>query len=227
MITSLAELAPLLAPIAEPRLTWYGPDGERVDLSGRVLANWFVKAANFCALEADLGPGDALWLDLPGHWRTLVWAVGAWTCGARVVVDGADADAVVTATPDERTTAPDVQVVIALPALAMSVSGPLPADALDGVSGLTAQPDDLIVPAQADPAAPALGGASHAELLAGDDAPVASPAERVLLAAPEPGELLTMAPALFARGASIVVASDHHGTADLVAIRAAEGVTVG
>ncbi len=29
-----------------PRLTWYGADGERVELSARVLENWVAKTAN-------------------------------------------------------------------------------------------------------------------------------------------------------------------------------------
>lgn len=231
MITTLAGLAPLLAPATTPRLTWYGPEAERVDLSGRVLANWFVKAANLCALEADLAPGDRLWLDLPAHWRTLVWATGAWTCGAQVVLTDSGADAVVTASPDERTAAADTQVVIALPALAMRLPAPPPPDAIDGAAELTSQPDQLAIPAAADPQAPALGALSHAEVLAGAGAANPFPAEsgpgaRVLLHAPTALELLTTAPALWARGASLVlVGSEHSG--DLDRIRAAEGVSVG
>ena len=40
-----------------PALTWYGPDGERVELSQRVLANWVTKAMN---LLTDVVYG---WLD--------------------------------------------------------------------------------------------------------------------------------------------------------------------
>src|SRR5690625_7671347 len=64
-----------------PSLTWYGPDAERVELSGRVLANWVTKAANLLADEADVTPGALVQLDLPMHWRTAVWALAVWACG--------------------------------------------------------------------------------------------------------------------------------------------------
>ena len=42
-----------------PRLTWYGPDGERVELSAKVLDNWVAKTANLLVDELDAGPGSA------------------------------------------------------------------------------------------------------------------------------------------------------------------------
>ena len=56
-----------------PRLTWYGPDSERVELSGRVLENWVAKTANYLVDELDAEPGSAVAVDLPVHWRSLVW----------------------------------------------------------------------------------------------------------------------------------------------------------
>jgi acyl-CoA synthetase (AMP-forming)/AMP-acid ligase II len=79
-------LARLLADGARPRLTWYGADEERVELSGRVLANWVVKATNLLTEEGDVGPGSRVVLDLPVHWRTPVWALAAWLAGAHVVL---------------------------------------------------------------------------------------------------------------------------------------------
>src|SRR5690625_2572400 len=76
----------------EPALTWYGPDGERVELSQRVLANWVTKAINLLSDEADTAPGSAVGLDLPMHWRTLVWALAAWGCGATVTLPAEDLD---------------------------------------------------------------------------------------------------------------------------------------
>lgn len=71
---------------SRPRLTWYGPESERVELSGRVLANWVVKAANLLGEEADVERDSRVLLDLPVHWRTLVWAAGTWTAGGQVLL---------------------------------------------------------------------------------------------------------------------------------------------
>lgn len=78
---------------ARPRLTWYGPDDERVELSGRVLANWVVKATNLLLAEGDVGPGSRVLLDLPVHWRTPVWALATWLCGAEAVLPAVEDEA--------------------------------------------------------------------------------------------------------------------------------------
>lgn len=74
----------------QPRLTWYGADDERVELSGRVLANWVTKAANLLTEEADVSPGSRVLLDLPLHWRAAVWALATWTAGGEVVLPGTE-----------------------------------------------------------------------------------------------------------------------------------------
>ncbi|MFC7405068.1 TIGR03089 family protein [Georgenia alba] len=152
-------LASFAAAGTLPRLTWYaaGPDGdERVELSGRVLANWVTKAANLLVTEADSGPGTAVVLDLPVHWRTVVWALASWTTGARLAVVPDDAaDVVVTAAPEA---APDADLLLAvpLPALAMSWDGPvLPPGAVDAAAETLGQADVLgpvRTPAGEDPA---------------------------------------------------------------------------
>ena len=86
-----------------PRLTCYddtpGPaQGERVELSARVLANWVAKAGNLLQDDLDGAPATTVGLDRPAHWRAFYWALAAWSCGATVVVgNGADtSDTVVT-----------------------------------------------------------------------------------------------------------------------------------
>ena len=64
-----------------PRLTWYGPDAERVELSGRVLDNWVAKTSNLLQDELDAEPGMRLRLDLPAHWKSVIWALAAWQLG--------------------------------------------------------------------------------------------------------------------------------------------------
>lgn len=132
-----------------PRLTWYGPDSERVELSGRVLDNWVAKTTNFLVEELDAAPSVTVGLDLPAHWRALCWALAAWQCGATVVFastannndDGGSPsahsawpavslDVVATADP---TGAPagDLQVAVALGALELRWRGDLPVGTID------------------------------------------------------------------------------------------------
>jgi uncharacterized protein (TIGR03089 family) len=132
-----------------PRLTWYGEEGERIELSGRVLANWVTKAANLLTDECGTGVGDRLLLDLPAHWRLLVWACAGRALGAEVEVEVAeagdaaadsDADVVVTHRPDAWLGAREV-IATPLPALARAWPTPLPAGVVDGAAELMGQPD--------------------------------------------------------------------------------------
>lgn len=126
-----------------PRITWYGTDGERVELSARVLDNWVAKTANLLAEELDAGPGSSVRLDLPMHWRTAVWALAAWSVGARLV-SGADADVVVTTDAAGRPPGGGRIVAVALPALAQSVPGLAP-DVLDYNAEVSGYGDELLV----------------------------------------------------------------------------------
>lgn len=76
----------LTADPGRPRVTWYGPDGERTELSAKVLDNWVAKSANLLVDELDAGPGSAVLVDLPGHWRTLAWLLAVWATGAAAVL---------------------------------------------------------------------------------------------------------------------------------------------
>src|SRR6187551_1020135 len=69
-----------------PRVTWYGPDHERVEFSAKTLNNWVSKTANLLVDELDVGPGSRLGLALPGHWRTVVWLLAGWSVGAHTIV---------------------------------------------------------------------------------------------------------------------------------------------
>jgi uncharacterized protein (TIGR03089 family) len=76
----------LTADPVRPRVTWYGPEGERIELSAKVLDNWVAKSANLLVDELDTGPGSAVVVDLPGHWRTLAWLLAIWATGATAVL---------------------------------------------------------------------------------------------------------------------------------------------
>lgn len=153
-----------------PRVTWYGPDHERVELSGAVLVNWVVKTTNLLVEELDAEPGTRVLLDLPAHWRALTWATATWRAGACVVgadasgapADGQPVDVVVTDRPDAHDAhggrAPLVAVTLA--ALARSWPGVLPRGAVDAAAAVMTYPDGLGWVPPADPAAPAVAGAA-------------------------------------------------------------------
>ncbi|MEP7762922.1 TIGR03089 family protein [Sanguibacter sp. 25GB23B1] len=167
-------LRTLTADPGRPRLTWYGPDGERIELSGAVLVNWVSKTTNLLVEELDAEAGTVVALDLPPHWRTLVWALSAWQAGAEVrVVDGPDAptgppappaDVVVTNTPgrwlgaDGRRPARGDLVAVSLPALARRFDGELPAGAIDAASAVMTYADSLGYVTPTDTDATALSG---------------------------------------------------------------------
>src|SRR5699024_10612229 len=182
VLTNTAPIPALLNTWAEgpagPVLTWYGLGSERVELTGTVLTNWVTKATNLLQEEADATPGVRVGLDLPPHWRTLVWALAVWNCGAEVVfptgpgdfsasgavdvqvsaapdaaVPPADAPAQASPSSSDTPTAP-VRIAVALPALARQVDD-LPPGAIDGAAELMAQPDVLVFPPEWDPQAPA------------------------------------------------------------------------
>ena len=120
-------------PSTSPRLTWYGPDAERVELSGRVLDNWVAKTSNLLQDELDAEPGTRLRLDLPAHWKSAILALAAWQLGMEVVFDDAGADLLATADPAAGAAqgAFDAVLAVALPALAMRWAGELPTGVVD------------------------------------------------------------------------------------------------
>lgn len=164
-------LARLTADPGRPRLTWYGDDGERVELSGHVLDNWVTKTANLLVEEYQAGPLTRVLLDLPVHWRSVVWAMAVWRVGACVAVPPAGRpDLVVTHEPARHAgDGSDVDVIaVALPALARHVEGELPPGVVDATSSVMTYGDLLTWMPEPTPTAPAvkLGNefVSHAAL---------------------------------------------------------------
>ena len=171
-----------------PRVTWYG-EGERVELSARVLTNWVAKTANLLVEELDAGPGSTVALDLPPHWKQLVWALAAWSVGADPVAgDDDSADVLVSADPDGRSG--PLLVAVALPSLARRFDPAPPAGWLDWAAEVAGFGDVL----------PPVGPLDHADLLSAARAAGLPAGARVL--ADGPADLLA---ALVADG-SVVVA---------------------
>lgn len=174
--TASTLLTSLAAAGGAPRLTWYGEDAERVELSGAVLVNWVTKSTNLLVEEFDLGPGGTVVLDLPAHWRAVIWALAVWNCGgtARMSTShdtpdtsdshdthdtsGPRAEAVVTTRPAAWTAAPGRPDVVAveLGALARRFSGDLPPRAVDAASAVMTYSDALGYVPPVDPARDAL-----------------------------------------------------------------------
>lgn len=133
-----------------PRLTWYGPGGERVELSGRVLDNWVAKTSNLLQDELDATPGMRLRLELPAHWKSMVWALAGWQFGLQTVLDGGSADYLVTADPGTVEGKYDAVIAVALPALAMRWPGGLGAGYIDYAAEVRSHGDVFMPHAEAD-----------------------------------------------------------------------------
>ncbi len=170
-----ALLALLRADPGRPRVTWYDGD-ERVELSGAVLENWVTKTTNLLVEELDVGPGRTVLVDLPGHWRALVWWLATLRAGACLATTAGAVDrpdVVVTTDPDAWPAEREL-VVVTLAALARRAAGPLPAGAIDAAAAVMTYPDALGPverPAPADPALRTVGSSAaravvaHAALL--------------------------------------------------------------
>ncbi len=227
-----------------PRLTWYGADGERVELSGRVLDNWVAKTANLLVDELDVGPGSRVLLHLPLHWRTATWLLATWWVGATALVPDTS-DEPLRPTDVERAAGGDVDVVVSdrphllgalvaagvplvaqpLPALSRGWDGELPPGALDATTVVRGQ-GDVFVPST-DPDDGALFAAAAQTLSATTWPPrprvlISTAAQADLRPSEAPGQWL-LAP-LAADGSLVVVASAP-GSAGYESAAAQEGVT--
>lgn len=217
---------------AAPALTWYGADGERVELSGRVLGNWATKAANLLLEEADAGPGTWVHVDLPVHWRAVVWTLGSWLAGSAVVLaepgaadeaqHAAEADVVVTARPEQVPEGPDLVLAVALPALAMRWDGSaLPGGVVDAAAELMSYGDTLGYVQEPGDGDVALAGSEpvrYGELErwagAGREVPEGA---RVLLSPSSVRDLLGQALAVWHRGGSVVLVVPGHPDVERIA----------
>ena len=176
-----------------------------------MLDNWVTKTTNLLVEEFSAGPGTRVLLDLPPHWRTVVWAFAVWRTGACVVPPGAgltaeDCDVVVTDQPDRYAAATGPEVVaVALPALARRFDGALPPGAMDAAGAVMTYGDVLTWLPEPDTARAALSlpddEISHRDLLAwarttagaspSAEASPAVPAARMLLE-PGPADVLAV-----------------------------------
>ena len=154
MRTPASVLADILrSDPAKPRVTFYedtaGPgQGERIELSAKVLANWISKAGNALQDEYDLGPGSVVRLSLPPHWRALYWAFAVWSVGATVELAGRPVpDLLICDNPTLTATLqqpPSDLVLVTLEALARAHPGPVPSGAMDEARELATYADRFV-----------------------------------------------------------------------------------
>lgn len=219
---------------SSPRLTWYGPDSERIELSGRVLDNWVAKTSNFLSEELEAERGTRVRLDLPAHWKSAVVALAAWQVGA-VVLGAADAGpADVTFISPQGISGSDAagapggaSVAVALGALELAYPGELPPGAYD-YAALVRQFADSFEPfdppAEDDAALEAADGVLTQAALLGRFAVRVDPAARVLVRA-DAGLMDSLARILgaWAAGGSAVLL--HESVEDTESLRAAERIS--
>lgn len=140
-----------------PSLLWYAPDGERIELSGKVVDNWVSKSANLLEEELQVGPEDTVVFASQLHWKTLIISLAVLECGATArfidvshpgadQVDQTELEHIVSSELELRTAkllvtdrsslvtrlSSDVEILaVALGALAPAFPGELPAHAID------------------------------------------------------------------------------------------------
>ncbi|MEO5983079.1 MAG: TIGR03089 family protein [Pedococcus sp.] len=228
MPTPSTVLATLLrSDPARPRITFYedtpGPTrGERIELSGKVLANWVSKAANALQEEFDITPGSTVRLDLPPHWRSVYWALATWSVGATLVlgarhgtdgtddadVDDADhADLLVTTDPGAAAAAASPVVLVTLAALArQSPDAAAAGAAMDEARELSTYGDQFAAWDEPEETAPALrrGGADTAYATVVTERGW-EPGARVHLDGTDLADVLTAALAAWAVDGSVVL----------------------
>ena len=220
-----ALLRALLADdLNRPRLTWYGPDGERVEFSAKLLDNWVAKTANLLAGELDAAPGTRVAVVLPPHWRTVVWLLGIWSTGACAVLPPAgplprDLDAVVATDLAVLAVAPPAatRVAVALPALAASYGADLPPGVLDAAIDVRSSGDVFVPFVPLEPGEPAIDGpdgeVAHRDLLSAAARSAAALGERPrVLVGGGPEAVATEVLGPLARFGSVVL---HHDLAAL------------
>lgn len=153
-----------------PLITYYDDaTGERVELSGATMANWAAKSANLLREDCDVEPGARIAVLLPAHWQTAAVLLASWWCGAQVVDTTGEADWVFC--DAERldlalAAAPTGGILaLSLDAFGKGLTG-LPAGMVDFATEVRLHGDEFVPWEPLPDTAPALIGASVADVLA-------------------------------------------------------------
>lgn len=92
--TDFAELLDFLNSRPQPAVVHYAPDGSRIELSGRVLANWATKLIGLFTEECDLEPEDVVTVDMGVHWKAAAVVLAAGALDAEVQLAGHDPESI-------------------------------------------------------------------------------------------------------------------------------------
>lgn len=161
MADALSLYRSLVARGTQPALTWYGEQG-RMELSGKVAANHLAKIAGYLADELWLDPGATVELDLPAHWKQVLWGLGAMLAGLNVrvstgreIANRSDvsafdepAQAIITSSPERYD--PDTSSAESIAALDLGplslrwMGAPLVPGVFDASAEVMGQPDSLM-----------------------------------------------------------------------------------
>ena len=159
MADALSLYRSLVTRGAQPALTWYSEQG-RMELSGKVTANHLAKIAGYLADELWLDPGASIELDLPAHWKQVLWGLGAMLAGLEVRVaphrttapntpaSDEPPQALITSSPELHN--PDTSPVESIAALDLGplalrwMGAPLPPGIFDASAEVMGQPDSLM-----------------------------------------------------------------------------------
>lgn len=152
----MQQLIDTLSSRRYPVLTYLSADGERLELTGTVVANWVYKTTSLFAesgVGPDLGVGIVLDETGPLHWRALAAMLAAFGLDAPVALLGADSEPPEVEwvafsdeahAGDEITAEADEVFVYAVPALALAADAP--EGCIDFNSEVRAHPDVCPIP---------------------------------------------------------------------------------
>ncbi len=126
-----------------PVVTWYGPAGERAEMSAVTFATSVAKTAGVLLDEWEVPTDAVVRLDLPLHWQVPVWLAACDLAGLTVVWDlTAPADLVAHADPEvAATSGATFPVLVSVTPFGLQGAIPPPAPALDHARDAMGQPD--------------------------------------------------------------------------------------
>lgn len=136
----------VIANTGGPVLIWRGPDHDRLDLTGPVVANWVNKGVGLFG-DYDLGPDFTLFAPLPQglHWRELVALLSVLLAGGRVCIGEEppteDFMAFVPLGHEDLDSVADAEEVFVFNPPALALSTPVDEDFIDVNSAIRAYPD--------------------------------------------------------------------------------------
>jgi uncharacterized protein (TIGR03089 family) len=213
-----------------PLLVDAGSAPARVELSGRVLANWWAKDLGLLSSEFGLGPGEHVEFRAAASWRSIPLALAALTLGATVTeaaVAPHEADLVIADHLDDTILAAPEVLAVATEPLALDFGQPLPAGVVDHAAEVRAYPDQPVFDASAAAScrfSPRPGAEPTADLAWAAQAAQTTSGTGDVVALPRDAGVLSAALQVLAAGGTGHVVL-HPGQAPTASLAGQEGIT--